>query len=95
MNHLSRGKCIESRQFVHDTDYREAGRGGIFLNLDMNKPVIYRVGHSTHKPVYFLELLQAYAVNCVVDVRSIAAGEFNPQYNKEPLSNFLKNNAVM
>jgi len=61
----------------------------------MNKPVIYTVGHSTLKPEYFLELLQEYSVNCVVDVRSIAASGFNPQYNKESLSNFLKNNAVI
>ena len=60
----------------------------------MSKPVIYTVGHSTHQLEYFLELLREYSVNCLVDVRSVAASGYNPQYNKEPLSNFLKNNQI-
>lgn len=60
----------------------------------MGKPIIYTVGHSTHQIDYFLELLQKYSVNCLVDVRSVAASSYNPQYNKEPLSNFLKNHGV-
>jgi uncharacterized protein (DUF488 family) len=60
----------------------------------MDRPVIYTVGHSTHQLDYFLELLKAYWVDCLVDVRSVAASSYNPQYNKEPLSNFLKNNGV-
>lgn len=59
-----------------------------------DKPIIYTVGHSTHQLDYFLELLTEYSVNCVVDVRSVAASSYNPQYNKEPLSNFLKNNQI-
>ena len=60
----------------------------------MEKPIIYTVGHSTHQIDYFLELLQKYSVNCLVDVRSVAASSYNPQYNKEPLSNFLKNHGI-
>lgn len=60
----------------------------------MNKPVIYTVGHSTHSPDYFLQLLQAFKVNCLIDVRSLAASAYNPQYNKEPLEAFLKNNSI-
>jgi uncharacterized protein (DUF488 family) len=60
----------------------------------MEKPIIYTVGHSTHQIDHFLELLQKYSVNCLVDVRSVAASSYNPQYNKEPLSNFLKNHGV-
>ena len=60
----------------------------------MEKPIIYTVGHSTHQIDYFLELLQKYSINCLVDVRSVAASSYNPQYNKEPLSNFLKNHGV-
>jgi uncharacterized protein (DUF488 family) len=61
----------------------------------MDKQIIYTIGHSTHPLDYFLELLKTYKVNCVVDVRSVAASSYNPQYNKEPLSNFLKNNDVV
>lgn len=58
------------------------------------RQIIYTIGHSTHAPEHFLELLKAYGVNCIIDVRSVAASAYNPQYNKEPLSNFLKNNKV-
>ncbi len=61
----------------------------------MEKPVIYTIGHSTHSLDYFLEMLNAYSVNCIIDVRSLAASSYNPQYNKEPLSNFLKLNGVL
>ena len=60
----------------------------------MDRPVIYTVGHSTHPIGLFLDLLKTYSVNCVIDVRSIAASSYNPQYNKEPLSNFLKVNGI-
>lgn len=60
----------------------------------MNKPIIYTVGHSTHQISYFLELLKEYSVNCLIDVRSVAASAYNPQFNKEPLLNFLNNNNV-
>ncbi len=60
----------------------------------MDKPVIYTVGHSTHQLDYFLSLLQEYNVNCLIDVRSVAASSYNPQYNQEPLKNYLKNNGI-
>jgi uncharacterized protein (DUF488 family) len=60
----------------------------------MDTPEIYTVGHSTHPLGYFLSLLQQYGINCLVDVRSVPASSHNPQYNKEPLSNFLKQNDI-
>lgn len=59
-----------------------------------NKPIIYTVGHSTHQLDYFLELLKEYGVTCLIDVRSVAASSYNPQYNQEPLKNFLKRNGI-
>lgn len=59
-----------------------------------NRPIIYTVGHSTHQLDYFLELLKEYGVSCLIDVRSVAASSYNPQYNKEPLTNFLKRNGI-
>jgi uncharacterized protein (DUF488 family) len=61
----------------------------------MDKPVIFTIGHSTHLLNYFLSLLRKYHVTCLVDIRSIAASGYNPQYNKEPLSNFLKSNGII
>jgi uncharacterized protein (DUF488 family) len=61
----------------------------------MDNPIIYTVGHSTHPLDYFLTLLREYNVNCLVDVRSIAASTYNPQYNKEPFSNYLKSCGII
>jgi uncharacterized protein (DUF488 family) len=58
------------------------------------KPVIYTIGHSVHKADYFLELLRAYKVNSIIDVRSIAASRFNPQFIKSRLSAFLEANNI-
>ena len=62
---------------------------------EMDKPVIYTVGHSNHPLNYFLSLLREHHVTYIVDVRSVAASSYNPQYNKEPLSNFLKDNGII
>ncbi len=60
----------------------------------MSKPVIYTIGHSTHRIEYFLGLIQEHGVNCLVDVRSVAASRFNPQYNKKALAASLAANEV-
>lgn len=60
----------------------------------MENGVIYTLGHSTHSLDYFLSLLQEYAINCLVDVRSVAASTHNPQYTQEPLASFLKQNGI-
>jgi uncharacterized protein (DUF488 family) len=51
---------------------------------------VFTIGHSKHAIAYFLELLKRHRINCVVDVRSVAASRFNPQYNKKSLSESLK-----
>lgn len=61
----------------------------------MDTPVIYTIGHSTHPTDYFLDLLREYGVNCLIDVRSVAASSYNPQYNEEPFKNFLKSNKII
>ena len=60
----------------------------------MDKPIIYTIGHSTHQLNYFLELLREYGVTCIVDVRSVPASGYNPQYNQDTFKNFLKNNKI-
>lgn len=56
----------------------------------MSMPAIYTIGHSTHSIDYFLDLLRTYHINCLIDVRSLPASTYNPQFNQEPFSNFLK-----
>lgn len=56
---------------------------------------IFTVGHSTHTLENFMALLQSQLINCVVDVRSVAASKFNPQFNKDEISCFLKENGIV
>jgi uncharacterized protein (DUF488 family) len=60
------------------------------MNTTNESPVIYTIGHSTHSLPYFLELLNAHAIECVADVRSVPASRHTPQYNQVPLAAFLK-----
>ena len=43
------------------------------------------MGHSTRSLETFIELLQAHAVNRLVDVRTVPRSRRNPQFNKEVL----------
>ena len=60
-----------------------------------NEYKIFTVGHSNHTIDYFVDLIQTFKINCIVDVRSVPASSYNPQYNKENLQNFLKNNNII
>jgi len=44
---------------------------------------------------YFLELLQSQNINCLIDVRSVPASAYNPQFNQMPLKSILKNNGII
>ncbi len=57
--------------------------------------LIYTIGHSTHPIEFFLNLIKTHRINCIVDVRSIAASRFNPQYNKKALQNSLTENNIL
>ncbi len=54
-----------------------------------DNPTIYTVGHSNHPIDFFIELIQEYKVDCIIDVRSMAASKYNPQFNKEDLKKSL------
>lgn len=52
--------------------------------------LLYSIGHSNASTNELLSLLQIADVNCVVDVRSMPASKYCPQFNKDALSSFLK-----
>jgi len=56
----------------------------------MKKPVIFTIGHSTHSFDEFLELLRAYNIKEIVDVRSIPKSRHNPQFNSDTLKQSLQ-----
>ena len=60
----------------------------------MDKFRLYSVGHSNQSQEEFLELLKKHDVNCIVDVRSVPASKYTPQFNMEPLKWFLKKNDI-
>ena len=60
----------------------------------MTEKTIYTIGHSNHSLEEFLTLLQDYEVECIIDVRSIPASSYSPQFNQESLKLFLKKNNV-
>jgi uncharacterized protein (DUF488 family) len=60
----------------------------------MSRSIVHTIGHSTHQLDYFLELLQDYSIDCLLDVRSMPASAYNPQFNKEVLYHFLKSKGI-
>ena len=55
---------------------------------------LFTIGHSVHPLAYFLELLRKYAVDYVIDVRSIPYSEHASDYNKENIKNFLNDEKI-
>jgi uncharacterized protein (DUF488 family) len=55
---------------------------------------ILTIGHSTRTLEEFVELLEAYDVTLVMDVRTVPRSRHNPQFNKETLPNTLRSYGV-
>jgi uncharacterized protein (DUF488 family) len=55
---------------------------------------IYSIGHSTRNLEEFLELLKAYNVTFLVDVRTVPRSRHNPQFNKETFPASLKDASI-
>ena len=55
---------------------------------------LYSIGHSSQTQEEFLALLSLHGVNCIVDVRSVPASKYSPQFNQENLKWFLKGHDV-
>jgi uncharacterized protein (DUF488 family) len=51
---------------------------------------IYTIGHSTRTIKYFIDLLKAFKIELVIDVRSIPRSRHNPQFEQETLALALK-----
>lgn len=55
---------------------------------------LYTVGHSNQSQEEFLELVKRHDINCIVDVRSVPASKFTPQFNMESLKWYLRTNGI-
>jgi uncharacterized protein (DUF488 family) len=52
---------------------------------------IYTIGHSNHSIEHFIELLAAYRISTVVDVRSSPHSKYSPHFDKDVLEIVLRN----
>lgn len=59
-----------------------------------NKNRIYTIGHSTHPFEEFVEMLHAFDIKTVADVRSFPGSRKFPQFNKENLQEKLVENGI-
>lgn len=57
-------------------------------------PVIYTIGHSTRKIQEFIEILKAFEIKNLVDIRSIPGSKKFPQFNSEDLQKSLENAGI-
>lgn len=55
---------------------------------------IYTIGHSIYEIEDFVKLLKQNQINTIVDVRSTPYSKFAPQYNRETLKEYLKQNSI-
>ena len=54
------------------------------------KAVIFTIGHSTRPVSEFVEIINAYGIKKVVDIRSIPKSRHNPQFSQDALRESLK-----
>jgi uncharacterized protein (DUF488 family) len=56
--------------------------------------IAYTIGHSNRPIEEFIQILQSYKIETVVDVRTIAASRHNPQYNEDDLHKSLRRKGI-
>lgn len=57
-------------------------------------PTVYTIGHSNHPLDQFLNLLKGAAITAVADVRSAPYSRRNPQFNREPLIETMRQHDI-
>lgn len=57
-------------------------------------PLILTIGHSTRSLEEFIQLLQAYSVTEVIDIRTVPRSRHNPQFNQETLPDALNTTGI-
>ncbi len=56
----------------------------------VKKTVVFTIGHSTRPTAEFIQILKAFNIEKVVDVRTIPKSGHNPQFNGDELNESLK-----
>ncbi len=71
----------------------KSNKGLIIINLATDKE-IFTIGHSTRSIEELISLLKTYAIQTVIDIRTIPKSRHNPQFNQEALRKSLKNRRI-
>ncbi|MDR0797150.1 MAG: DUF488 domain-containing protein [Nitrososphaerota archaeon] len=58
--------------------------------IERQNLTVYTVGHSTRSLEEFSEIMEAYNITLLIDVRAVPRSRYSPQFSKESLSNTLK-----
>ena len=51
---------------------------------------VFTIGHSTHPVDEFIEMLRAFNIEQLIDVRTVAKSRHNPQFNQDILAESLR-----
>ena len=63
---------------------------GRILQSQSAPPTVYTIGHSTRPAAELLDILRAFSVQCLVDIRSIPRSRAHPQFNFDVMPEALK-----
>ena len=55
---------------------------------------LFTIGHSNHSLDHFIELLLAHRLSTIADVRTSPYSKYSPHFNKDVLSNVLRNTDI-
>lgn len=78
---------------MRDTDlyYLHSSENDLELSDDSSeRRLIYTVGHSTRTVEELIDILKAFSIELLVDIRTIPRSRKNPQFNKEEFKNSLE-----
>ena len=56
---------------------------------DERQKIIYTIGHSTRTQQHFVEMLQSFSIEVLIDIRSYPGSKRYPHFNKENLETTL------
>lgn len=56
--------------------------------------VIYTIGHSTRDGSEFLEILRAFEIKIVADIRTVPRSRHNPQFSKDAITSLLQQDGI-
>ena len=58
--------------------------------ISERKTVVFTIGHSTRTIAEFIEIIKAYGIKQVVDIRTIPRSRYTPQFNEDTIRESLK-----